>query len=162
MLRPLVLAAVTAAVAAGAAGCVTPSQRREESLMRAAREYADGLRWGRYDQVTPHLAAEEAERFLAASGALGDDFAMADDEVASVRFVEAGLRADVTVDFTWYRVRQSLVRRTLVAQEWRYRDGRWTLAAQRRLSGDRFPFVAEPAATAPPPAPTTPPLPAAR
>ena len=68
-------------VAAGIA-CVTPAQNRQDSLVRIAHEYNDGLRWGRYQDVTAHLAADEAERFLARTGALGDDFEMADDEVA--------------------------------------------------------------------------------
>ena len=132
-------------------GCVTPSQNRQDALVRITHEYNDGLRWGRYQDVTPHLAADEAQRFLARTGTLADDFEMADDEVASISFRDGGLRADVTVDFTWYNQRRSLMRRTQVTQDWRFSDGRWICAAQRRLHGDRFPLIPEPiaAATAP-------------
>ena len=128
--------------------CITPAQSRQDSLVRITHQYNDGLRWGRYQDVTPHLAAEEAERFLARTGVLADDFEMADDEVASINFRDGGTRADVTVDFTWYNQRRSLVRRTLVGQDWRFRDGRWVCAAQRRLRGDRFPLIPEPIADA--------------
>ena len=131
-----------------AGGCVTPSQNRQDALIRVAHDYNDGLRWGRYDHVTPHLAMDEAERFLARTGALADDFEMADEEIAAIEFSEGGTRADVKVDFTWYNQRRSLVRRTLVTEEWRFHDGRWFCAAQRRVRGDRFPLVVEPLAAA--------------
>jgi len=138
-------------LAAAAIGCVTPTQNRQDSLVRIVHEYNDGLRWGRYQDVTAHLAADEAERFLARTGALGDDFEMADDEVAAINFKDGGTRADVTVDFTWYNQRRSLVRRTFVAEEWRFQDGRWVCAAHRRVRGDRFPLITEPIAEASPP-----------
>ncbi|MEO8213017.1 MAG: hypothetical protein ABI560_07485, partial [Myxococcales bacterium] len=87
-----------------------------------------------------------ATRFLARTGTLADDFEMADDEVSSITFTDAGLRADVIVDFTWYNQRRSLLRRTLVAQEWRFTEGRWLCTTQRRLRGDRFPLIPEPVA----------------
>lgn len=128
--------------------CATPGQNRREALVKTAREYNDGLRWRRYQDVTPHLAADEAQAFLARSAALGDDLQMADQEVSSIRFDDDGLRAAVTVQFTWYNQRRALVRTTIVAEDWRYNDGRWICAAQRRVSGDRFPLVPEPIAEA--------------
>lgn len=130
-------------------GCLAPAQNRQDALVRITREYNNGLRWRRYQDVTAHLAADEAERFLNRASNLSDDFEMADDEVASIRFQDGGTRAEVTVDFTWYNQRRALVRRTVVGQDWRYRDGRWVCAAQRRLRGDRFPLFPEPVADAP-------------
>jgi hypothetical protein len=143
-------------VVALAFGCATPAENRRDGLVKIAREYNDGLRWRRYQDVTPHLAAEEAQAFLTRAGALGDDFQMADQEVSSIRFENDGLRAAVTVQFTWYSQRRALVRNTVIAQDWRYADGRWLCAVQRRVSGDRFPLVPEPltgAVSAAPPAP---------
>ena len=145
------LLALMVVMVAPAAACVTPRQNRQDSLVRIAHEYNDGLRWGRYQDVTAHLAADEAERFLARTGRLGDDFEMADDEVSSINFKDGGTSADVSVDFTWYNQRRGLVRRTIVAQEWRFGDGRWVCAAQRRVRGDRFPLFPEPIAESLPP-----------
>jgi hypothetical protein len=128
--------------------CITPGQERRSALVRVSHEYNDGLRWGRYQDVTAHLATEEAQRFLARTGDLGDDFEMADDEVASISFGDDGHRAEVTVAFTWYNQRRQLLRKTLVSQDWHFLDGRWICAAQRRLRGDRFPLVPEPLAEA--------------
>ena len=145
-------------VVALAFACATPAENRREGLVKSAREYNDGLRWRRYQDVTPHLAADEAQAFLVRAGALGDDFQMADQEVSSIRFENDGLRAAVTVQFTWYSQRRGLVRSTVVSQDWRYGEGRWLCAAQRRLSGDRFPLVPEPlaAAVSAPPSPRAP------
>lgn len=129
--------------------CATPAENRRDALLRISREYNEGLRWRRYQDVTPHLATEEAERFLARTGTLGDDFQMADEEMSSIRFEDDGRRAAVTVQFTWYQQRRALVRTTVVAQDWRFQDGRWVCTAQRRISGDRFPLVPEPLAVAP-------------
>ncbi|MES1171836.1 MAG: hypothetical protein ABUL77_01255 [Bacteroidota bacterium] len=135
--------ALVMVVGGAGGGCLTPSQNRQDTLVRITHEYNNGLRWGRYQDVTPHLAADEAERFMARAGALGDDFEMADDEVSSVEFKDGGTRADVLVDFTWYNQRRALVRKTRVGQDWRFTDGRWVCVAQRRVRGDRFPLIAE-------------------
>jgi hypothetical protein len=151
----LVVVPVLAALGMSAAGCFTPAQRRQETLTRVVREYNDGLRWRRYEQVTPHLSAGEAERFLARTGKLGDDVEMADQEVTSIRFADDQRRAAVTVELTWYEVRRALVRRTVVEQDWRFEDGRWICATQRRVRGEPFPLFPDspPAAPAAPTAP---------
>jgi hypothetical protein len=145
------IATLLLGAAALAFSCATPGQNRREALVKSAREYNEGLRWRRVQDVTPHLAADEAQAFLARLGALGEDFQMADHEVSFVRFEEEGLRAAVTVQFTWYSQRRALVRNTTIAEDWRYSDGRWICAAQRRVGGDRFPLVPEPIAVAAPP-----------
>jgi len=134
--------------AGSAASCISPAHNRQDALFRIAHEYNDGLRWGRYDQVTSHLATGEAERFLARAGALGDDFEMVDEEVAGIRFADADRRAVVTVNFSWYNQRRSLLRQAVVSQDWRYTEGRCMCATQRRVRGDRLPLFPEPLAAA--------------
>lgn len=135
------------------AGCVTPAQNRRDGLVRVAQEFNDGLRWRRADQVTAHLPPDEVASFMERMASLSDDFEMADHEVTGIAFAEDGTRADVDVDFTWYNQRRSLLRHTVVAQDWRYRDGRWVCAKQRRLRGDRLPLILEPAGLQPADAP---------
>lgn len=130
-------------------GCYTPSQSRQDGLVRIAHEYNDGLRWRRTAQIAPHLPPEDAAAFLARLDNLGDDFEMADYEVTAITFVDAGNGAEVTVDFTWYNQARSLVRHTVVAQRWDYRDGQWLCVKQVRARGDRFPLVTEPSRPAP-------------
>jgi len=40
--------------------CMSPGQRREESLQRVAHEFNDGMRWNREDQVMRCLLPGEA------------------------------------------------------------------------------------------------------
>ena len=99
----------------------------------------------------------EAAIFLARLDDLGDDFQMADYEVTGITFTDGGNGAEVSVDFTWYNQARSLLRHTVVAQTWAFRDGEWLCLKQVRARGDRFPLVTEPmrpspdAATVPPP-----------
>jgi hypothetical protein len=142
----VVVVACLASLAGAPSGCFTPAQRREDSLVRVAREFNDGIRWRRNQDVVAHLTAEEGERFVARARAVGEDIEVADQEVASIRFLEGGKSAVVTVDLTWINTRRALVHKTVVAQQWRLQDGRWICAEQRRVHGERFPLVPEPAA----------------
>jgi hypothetical protein len=156
-----VFASLAGLLAGAALGCFTPAQRREDSLVRVAREFNDGVRWRRNQDVVAHLTAEEGERFVARARAVGEDVEVADQEVSSIRFLEGGQSAVVTVDLTWINTRRALVHKTVVAQQWRLQDGRWVCAEQRRVHGERFPLVPEPAAAATPDAAKDAPPPAA-
>lgn len=142
--RPVfALLALVALVATGAA-CITPAQNRKDALIRVVHEYNDGLRWKRYDRVTPHLATDQAYRFLKTTNALGDDYQMADEEVVVIEPVgDDGLRAAVTVNFAWYNQRRALLQKAVVLEDWRFRDGRWLCDGQRRVQGDGFPLFSE-------------------
>jgi hypothetical protein len=132
-------------------GCITPAQNRQDALVRIVHEYNDGLRWKRYDRVTAHLAEAEALRFLKTSAALGEEFEMADEEVVVIEPLgDDGLRAAVTVNFSWYNQRRALLRKAVVLEDWRFRGGRWLCDGQRRVQGDGFPLASE---ADPPPRP---------
>lgn len=133
------------AVAALALACLSPTQRREESLVREARTFNDDLRWGRYEQLSTSLPREEAELFLARVGAVGDELVLADYEVTSVSFDPGSDKATVLVKLDWYSKRAMSLRSTVLDQRWEHQAGKWRMTKQRRLRGDRFPLVTEPA-----------------
>jgi hypothetical protein len=133
-------------------GCMTPGQRREDTLIREARMFNDDLRWARWEQVTASLPPDEGRLFLDRAHAVGDDLVMADFEVTSITFAPRSEAATVAVSLQWYTRRASIVHSTALEQRWEFRDGRWLVAKQRRVRGDRFPLVPEPVAPpAPPP-----------
>lgn len=144
-----------------AAGCLMPEQRREEGLTKAAIEYNNELRWGRYEHMARYLSKDETEALLMRSRDLGEDFSIADNELAQVQFVPGAEKATVVAEVTWYNQRRALVNRSTIEQHWQWSDGRWILADQRRIHGVRFPLVPEPMAKAPPPADLTAGAPAA-
>jgi hypothetical protein len=133
------------------AGCmVTPVQRREDTLVREAREFNDDIRWGRYEQLHLSLPPEEAALIVSRAAALGDDLVVGDYEVTSIKFASGSEAATAMVKFDWYSKRDSIVHSSVVEQRWEFLDGKWLMTKQRRLRGDRFPLVPEPV---PPPAP---------
>ena len=145
------------AAAAGLAACltaacaVTPTQQREETLVREARGFNDDLRWGRYEQLYLSLPSEEAQLLAARAAALGDDLVVADYEVTSIKFASGSEAATVIVNFDWYSKRATTLHASTLEQRWEYQHGHWLVTKQRRLRGERFPLVPEPVA---PPAPT--------
>jgi hypothetical protein len=144
-------------LAASVGACVTPAHNRREALLRTVHEYNDGLRWKKYERVMGLLAPEEARRFATRTGTFGEDYEMADEEVVAIEPKnEDGTKAEVTVAFSWYDRRLSLLRKAVIVEDWTFTDGRWLCERQRRLRGDGFPLVPEaaPPPQAPPPAPS--------
>jgi len=138
-------------LAVALAGCmVTPVQRREDTLVREAREFNDDIRWGRYEQLHLSLPPDEAALIVSRAAALGDDLVVGDYEVTSIKFASGSEAATAMVKFDWYSKRDSILHSSVVEQRWEYLEGRWLMTKQRRLRGERFPLVPEPV---PPPAP---------
>jgi hypothetical protein len=126
-----------------AAACMTPGQRREESLQRLAHEFNDGLRWGREDAVLRCLQPEDARLMRARRADLGDDFVIADHEVMSIMMGAGADRATVVAEFSWFNQRQGVVKKSRIEEKWEFVDAHWVVTSQRRLSGERFPLVPE-------------------
>lgn len=158
MMRKLLLAmALTACVL----GCMTPTQRREDDLVHNARMWNDDFRWARWDIVGQSLTPEENALFQERKNLVGNDLVIADYEVTSVRFAQGSQSATVEVSLEWYRKSDPTVRQATLQQRWEQRAGRWMMIKQRRVRGDRFPLVPEPAdEKAAPPSPTKAPGPA--
>lgn len=135
--------AAALAVLLGAA-CLTPTQRREETLVREARMFNDDLRWGRYEQLTASLPREEAQALLARVDAVAEDLVMADYEVTSITFHTGSEAATSMVKLDWYTRARPTLRSTTLEQRWEYKNGKWVCVKQRRVRGDRFPLVIEP------------------
>ena len=127
-------------------GCaLTPKQRREEALLREARQWNDDLRWARWEVVRESLPPDDARLFAERAALIGDDLMMADSEVTQIAFGQPSIKALVTVKIDWYTKRDMTVRSTTLQQRWEQRDGRWLMVEQRRTRGARFPLVTEPA-----------------
>ena len=126
-----------------AAACMSPGQRREESLQRLAHEFNDGLRWNREQQVLPCLLPGEARLMQARREDLGEDFVVADHEVTSIMVAAGAEKATVTAVFSWFNQRQGVVKKSTIEQKWEFLDAHWVVTAQRRVSGERFPLVPE-------------------
>jgi len=122
--------------------------------MHNARMWNDDFRWARWDIVGQSLTPEENTLFQERKNLVGNDLVLADYEVTSVRFATGSQTATVEVSLEWYRKTDPTVRQATLQQRWEQRAGRWMMVKQRRVRGDRFPLVPEPAEekSAPPPA----------
>lgn len=144
MKRRFVLGALAVSIAFGSAGCLTPAQRREDALVRMARDLNDDLRWGRWSAVAQVLPPEEARGFLSRANAIGEELVMADYEVTAIDFGTPSDTATSQVKLDWYTQREPTVKKTTIEQRWKYKGGTWVLIEQRRTKGERFPLLLEP------------------
>jgi hypothetical protein len=151
MKRTLTLSLWLAVVAVG---CMTPTQRREDELVTNARLWNDDFRWGRWDIVGQAMTTEDNARFQERRNLVDADLVIVDYEVTSVHFLQNSDAATVDVMIEWYKKSDPSVRHANLQQRWERRTGRWMMIKERRVRGDRFPLVPEPAEekSAPPPA----------
>jgi hypothetical protein len=140
------------ALAALAAGCLSTTQRREDTLVRVARMFNDDWRWARWDAMTSSMAREDATLFRQRVDAVEDELVLTDYEVTSVTFATGSQTATVVAKFEWYYKRDPRVRATTVEQGWEHKDGAWQVVRLRRTRGDRFGLVTEPISPTPAPA----------
>jgi hypothetical protein len=142
-----------------AAGCLTASQRREEDLTTTARFWNDEFRWARWDSVGQSMTPEENALFQERRHLVEADLVLVDYEVTAIHFLEQSRAATVDVTLQWYMKSDPNVRQCSLQQRWEHRGGRWLMFKQRRVRGDRFPLVPEPAAEQGAPAPAAAPDP---
>ena len=128
----------------GITGCLTPGQRREDTLMREARLFNDDLRWGRWDSMTSSMPPADREPFKARVELVDKELVLGDFEVTAINFQDGNEAANVTVKIDWYWKRDQIVKNSELVQRWEWKAGRWVMTQQRRSRGDRFPLVPEP------------------
>jgi hypothetical protein len=126
--------------------CLTPGQRREEDLIRDARMFNDDFRWGRWEVLGQSMPPDENALFQARKNLVDDDLVIVDYEVVNIRFAKDSPAATVDVKMEWYNKSQLVVRHASLQQRWEFHQNRWLMMKQRRVRGDRFPLVPEPAA----------------
>jgi hypothetical protein len=141
MKRTTVFAAL---LVASTLGCMTPTQRREDDLIRDARMFNDDFRWGRWEVLGQSMTPEENILFQARKNLVDTDLVIVDYEVVGVRFMDKSEAATVDVKLEWYKKSDPSVRQATLQQRWELRGGRWMMIKQRRTRGDRFPLVPEP------------------
>jgi hypothetical protein len=134
------------AVALALAGCMSTTQRREDTLIRVARTFNDDWRWARWDAMTTAMPRDDAARFRDRVANVEDQLVLTDFEVTSVTFASGSGAATVVARFEWYYKSDPRLRATTVEERWEHRDGDWRVVGLRRARGDRFGLVTEPIA----------------
>ena len=128
-------------------GCVLMDYSTKDRVTMAAREFNDGVRWGKYDQAAIHIPKEQRERFLERHRRLDDELEIADYEMVSLEIDKTDRKkpkVTARVDYTWTLKNVGLVERTTTQQQWEERDGSWMVVREERVKGSPLTLFEEP------------------
>jgi hypothetical protein len=128
--------AVVAVLSSGCMGIADYSSRDRATM--AAREYTDGVRWGKYDQAASHVPRERRDHFIEQHAALEDELEIADYELVQVNVDKIDNKHEkvtARVDYTWTLKRVGIVEKTTTEQVWEEKDGKWMLSREERVKG---------------------------
>lgn len=115
---------------------------RARALGDAVAEYNRGVRWGQSDWAATRVAPGRRTRHMARWAQMRDVRVTACD-VRGIR-MQGEDRAEVTVQYRWYRESRGRLVDTVVAQTWRRKGEVWMLADQRWVGGAPLALVAAP------------------
>ena len=131
----------------GGTGCMLgEGYTARDRVTLAAREYNDGVRWGRYDRAAVHVAADRRAHFIERHKTLEDELEFADCEVLDLDLVDPKKkdRAMAHVEYTWTMKREGLLKKTAVEQVWVERGGQWIVDSETRTKGSPLSLFDEP------------------
>jgi hypothetical protein len=131
-------------LALGLGGCMTDYSAKDR-LLNAAREYNDGVRWGRYESAADHLPADRRRAFIDRHKNLEEELEISDAEVISIDLEGAKKdRAKARVEYVWSLKRQGLIEKTATEQVWEQKGSTWILASETRTKGEPLTLFDEP------------------
>jgi len=130
----LCAASTVAALSIGCSGGYNSQERLRDNI----NLYNNALRWGQYFKAARYLSDDGRETWLAEHRDWSDDMRIADFEVVDTDLEDDGERAMVRVVVSWYRLSQSEVQTSMLAQQWE-KDGRaWVLSEENVEEGARL------------------------
>jgi hypothetical protein len=131
-------------------GCIAGAgYSLRDRITEAAREYNDGVRWGRLEQAVVHVPAERRERFVNRHAQLEDELEIADCEMVHLEVDAKHERATARVEYLWSLRRRGLVEKTATDQDWVRKDGQWVVDREVRVKGAPLVLFDEPKAAGP-------------
>jgi hypothetical protein len=129
-------------------GCIAGmGYSSEDRVIQAAREYNEGVRWGRLEKAADHLMKDARDRFYERHKNVEDELEIADMEIVSVELDKSDkkvTRAVARVEYTWTLKRVGLVEKTTTEQKWEERNRDWLLVAETRKKGSPLTLFDEP------------------
>jgi hypothetical protein len=146
------LLAASVTVSFWGAGCmVGMGYSARDKVTEAAREYNDGVRWGKYEQAAKHVASERRQQFVDRHKALDEELEIADYEMVSMGEIDKSDRKKyksvANMDYTWTLRSQGLVKKTSTKQFWEEQDGGWVMTREERVKGAPLTLFEEPKAS---------------
>jgi hypothetical protein len=146
LVAELALMAAVALAALASAGCMLgDGYSARDRVTNAARDYNDGVRWGRYDRAVQHVTPERRQRFIERHKGLEDELEFDDCEVVDLDVdTKNKTRATAHVEYVWTLKREGLLRKTATEQVWVEKGGRWVVDSETRTKGSPLSLFDEP------------------
>jgi len=120
-----------------AIACLGRTQMAQERLRDAVVGYNDELRFGRMDLAVQRVAPALRGQFVGSHYRWGRDIAIADTEIVNVEAVGEDFDHAVSfVSFRWYPTGTTIIRETLVREEWRKDRTVFVLVGESAVDGD--------------------------
>lgn len=114
--------------------CASPMHSSRQ-LVESARESSVAARFGQLDMAARYADSDARAGFLERRTAWGKDVRVVDVEVSGVN-PEDDERAEVTVNVSWTRVDEGLLRNSTILQDWANTDRGWRITGERHVDGD--------------------------
>lgn len=108
----------------------------QEQLQRRVDQFNDQVRWGRYFSAAEFINSDARDEWLEQRRSWGrDDLRIADWEVVDSTVAEDGETTVVRVVISWYRLSQSEIQTTMLAQRWRRINRTWLVVSEEFEEG---------------------------
>lgn len=116
-------------------GCAGGYSSQDRLQLRVLR-FNEAVRWGQFFSAAEFIKSDARSEWLSSHRQWGGDLQIADYEVVDSTLDDDGETAIVRVVISWYRLSQSEVQTTMLAQRWR-REGRlWQLISEEVEEGN--------------------------
>jgi len=118
-----------------------------EQVLTAAREYNDGVRWGKFEQAANHVPKDKRKKFFEKHKNLEEELDISDYEIGAVDVDKSDrkhIKVTTRVDYTWSLKREGLVQKTSTKQRWEEQNSEWVLVAEERVKGTPLTLFDEP------------------
>jgi hypothetical protein len=129
-------------------GCISGmGYSTEDRVTAAAREYGQGVRWGRLEDAAIHLKAEQKKRFYDRHKEVEDELEINDWELISLDVDKSDkkkTRATARCEYQWTLKRQGLLQKTSTEQKWEELGGHWVMLSETRTRGKPLTLFDEP------------------
>jgi hypothetical protein len=142
MLARLSLAAALALCALPLAGCAT-ADGMQEKFYDASRGYNRSLRWGDFDRAADYLPPISVDAFLETHEEVADKLLILDYQLTRLQLDKMSGKAGSRVEVRWHTDDSTIVRETVVDQQWQFWEGSWYLVDERRARGKPLAIFAE-------------------
>jgi hypothetical protein len=104
-----------------------------DQLTRRVTSYNEDVRWGRYFSAAEFVNTEARDEWLQDHRLWRQDLRIADYEVVDSTMDEDS--ATVLVMVTWYRMNESVLQTTMLAQRWERVERQWILRSEELEDG---------------------------